>query len=270
MKIGIIGLGVIGTATKEGFEHIGHTVKTHDLKLGTKLEDVLDTEIIFLCLPTPSKQTGECDTSIIDNVIEQIDNKLYNGIIAIKSTVEPGFTIDVIKKYNNNNICFVPEFLHERKAKEDFINNHKLLAIGTNSKDVYKKIVEVHGNLPQNIVMLKPTEAELLKYYNNVFASLRVTFANVMYEICKKMSLNEVIDYTKIKNTYLKTGKTVDLYLDCNEDMRGYSGACLPKDTKALIQLMKKLKINYNLIKSIDKDNNKFKKTVFKGMRNET
>ena len=91
----------------------------------------------------------------------------------------------MINKFQNNNICFVPEFLHERKAEEDFIKNHQLLAIGTLNDNVYKLIKSAHGNLPKNIVTMSPTEAELLKYYNNVFASLRVTFSNVFLKLVK-------------------------------------------------------------------------------------
>ena len=57
------------------------------------------------------------------------------------------------------------------------------------------------------------------------------------------------------------------MYLSVNKFLRGYAGICLPKDTKAIISLLKKIDLNFDLIKSIESDNNKYKKTVFKGMR---
>jgi UDP-glucose 6-dehydrogenase len=169
----------------------------------------------------------------------------------------------MIDTYKNLAICFVPEFLRERCAVDDFIHNHKLLAVGTHDIWVYRKVVRAHGDLPEHTEHLTPTEAEVLKYYNNVYASLRVTFANVMYEICEKLNC----DYTIIKNTYIKTGKAIDMYLDVTESLRGYGGMCLPKDTKALASLIDRLGLDLELIKTIDKDNSKFKTTVFNGMR---
>lgn len=263
MKIGIIGLGAVGTANKKGFESLGHEVIVHDIKLGTKVKDVLDTDVNFICVPTPANKDGSCDTSIVHQVIAQLCEYDYTGVICVRSTVEPGFTDKMIKYFHNKNICFAPEFLRERCAEDDFINNHTLLAIGSLNHSTYKIVVEAHGDLPKNTVDLKPAEAELLKYYNNVYASLRVTFANVFYEVCKKLDA----DYTKVKDSYILTGKAKDMYLDVNDTTRGYAGMCLPKDTKALIQLIKNLGLDYSLIESIENDNNKFKKTVFKGMR---
>lgn len=263
MKIGIVGLGAVGSANRAGFEFLGHDVVGHDTKLNTKIDVVSNTEIVFLCVPTPQAPDGSCDTSIIESVIKELDTIDYKGIIAIRSTVVPGFTQRMIDTFKNLTICFVPEFLRERCAADDFINNHKLLAIGTHDIWVYRKLVKAHGNLPEHTEHLTPNEAEVLKYYNNVYAALRVTFANVMYEICNKLDC----DYTTIKNAYIKTGKAVDMYLDVNPDLRGYGGMCLPKDTQALAALMNELDLDYNLIQSIHTDNSKFKKTVFNGMR---
>ena len=195
--------------------------------------------------------------------IQELDDNSYNGIIAIRSTAVPGFTQSMIEKHKTLAICFVPEFLRERCAVDDFINNHKLLAVGTFDIWVFRKIVKAHGNLPEHTEHLTPTEAEVLKYFNNVYASLRVTFANVMYEICEKLNC----DYTTIKNSYIKTGKAVDMYLDVSDGLRGYGGMCLPKDTKALDAVVKQLGLDLKLFETIDADNQQFKRTVFPGMR---
>ena len=263
MKIGIVGLGAVGTANKHGFEYLGHSVIGHDIRLDTTINDVLDTEITFLCVPTPQADDGSCDTSIIESVIKELNLYKYKGIVAIRSTVVPGFTQRMIDTYKNLTICFVPEFLRERCAADDFINNHKLLAVGTHDIWVHRNLVRAHGDLPEHTEHLTPNEAEVLKYYNNVYAALRVTFSNVMYEICEKLDC----DYTTIKNAYIKTGKAIDMYLDVNPSLRGYGGMCLPKDTQAIAALLQELNLDYDLIQSIHNDNSKFKKTVFNGMR---
>lgn len=263
MRIGIIGLGIVGKANRQGFQEAGHDIEIHDTRFGTKITNVIDTDIAFICVPTPQKEDNSCDTSIVESVLEELNNIYYKGIVAIKSSVIPMFTNRMSLIYKRLTIAFVPEFLRERCANTDFINNHELLAVGTYSKKVYNKIVKAHMPYPKNTVMLTPVEAELLKYYNNVFAALKIVFANNFYEICNKLDSN----YSVIKDAYIKTGKAKDMYLDVNEDLRGYAGMCLPKDTNAIISLMKELGIDLDLIKSIDSDNQKFKKTVIGDMR---
>jgi UDPglucose 6-dehydrogenase len=264
MIIGIAGLGVIGSACKYGFEKLGHKVKFHDPKyVESKFQDLLDTEIIYICVPTPSNPDGSCDTSIVRNVVDTLISSNYKGIIAIKSTVEPGTTQSLSEQYYSEKICFVPEFLRERCAFTDFTENHEVLAVGTHNSKVYDLIVQSHGKYPKQFALLSPTEAELLKYYSNVFNALRIIFANEMYEICKVLGA----DYTKIKDTFVMRGTAKDIYMDVNESFRGYGGVCLPKDTKALDALVKKYNLNLKLFETIDKENDKFITTVFEGMR---
>ena len=264
MIIGVIGLGVVGSANKYGFEKIGHKVLVHDIKLKTKIENIAKSEVVFICVPTPSNKNGSCNTDIVEEVLNELNSIKYKGVICIRSSTEPGFTLKMIKKFKNNKICFVPEFLRERSSKKDFTTGHNLLAVGTKSIKNFEIIVKAHGKFPKTTERLSPTEAEILKYYINLYASLRIVFANIFFEISKKFGSN----YENIKNSYIKTGRgSPELYLSVNKKLRGYAGICLPKDTKAIINLLKKLKLDYNLISSIDKDNKKFKKTIFKGMR---
>ncbi|HPI82338.1 MAG TPA: hypothetical protein PK122_03855 [Candidatus Paceibacterota bacterium] len=263
MKVGILGLGVIGSACKYGFEKLGHKVSVHDPKLNTKIEDVLDSEMVYICVPTPSNPDGSCDTSIVRKVIQELKEKKYDGIIVIKSTVKPGTTESLIALTGKMKICFVPEFLRERCAIVDFTENHDLLAVGTYSQEVYDKVVECHGKYPKNYVQLSPTEAEVLKYYSNVYNAMKIIFANEMYEVCQAVGA----DYTSVKEAFVKRGTTVDLYLDVNDNFRGFGGMCLPKDTAALARLVKDLKLDLALFETIENENKKFRTTVFEGMR---
>lgn len=261
--IGIIGLGVVGSAVESGFKKLGHEVKIHDIKFGTKLEDVLDTEVCYICVPTPSCDNGACDTSIVESVIESLISKNYTGVMAIKSTVSPGTTATLIEKFKNTNICFVPEFLRERCAVVDFIENHDLCVIGTDREDIYEKIKNNHGRYPKKFVKLTVTEAELTKYFNNVYNATLITFANSFYEVCKSFGAN----YTSVKDAITERNNISDVYLDCNDNVRGFGGMCLPKDTSALNFLVKNNKIDVDFFEMILKENNKYKITVFEGMR---
>lgn len=263
MKIGIIGRGVIGGAIGQGFNMLGHEVIYHDIKLGTIIDIVLNTEIIYVCVPTPSNLDGDCDLSIVYKTISDLKFKKYSGIIALKSTSVPGTTEFVIKKYNDRDICFVPEFMRERYALQDFISNHNLLAIGCHTDRAWESVCKSHGWLPKNIVRMTPTEAEILKYYSNSFNALRVVFANVMFEICSKLNS----DYSKILSTFILRKTASSDYLNCNQNIRGYGGMCLPKDVKAMANLCKKLGLPFDLFDTINNDNSKVEKTVFTGMR---
>ena len=260
MNIGIIGLGILGKAYKNGFIKWGHKVISYDIKGNFRFNNILKSNIIFICVPSPSKKNGGCNTTIVASVIKKLNNLNYKGVIAIASTVEIGFTKKAVYKYKSLNICCVPELLKERSSKKDFLKN-KIVVIGTQNKSIFNIVKKCFKY--KKFYMVKTEEAEIFKYFNNCYAALRIVFANVFYEIAKKTRSN----YKKVKDIYISTGKAVDMYLNVNRNLRGYAGMCLPKDVRALKHYMTKEKINFNLIKYIDLDNKKLKKTVFKGMR---
>lgn len=262
MKIGIIGLGVVGKACSAGFKKCGYDVHVHDTMLNTNIEDVLDTEICYVCVPTPSNDNGSCNTDIVGSVVSNLHDLNYAGVIAIKSTITPGTTSKFIERYSDR-VVFVPEFLKERSAEYDFIFDHKLLLVGTENVNHYYTVVRSHGDLPKSQMRVSPSEAEMMKYYHNTFNATRVVFANVFYEMCQ--SLN--IEYDKVKEAFLKNNNMPDEYLDVKPELRGYGGACLPKDVKASQQFCDAYQLPFEFFKLLDEENSKLKKTVFKGMR---
>jgi len=263
MDIGIVGLGVVGKAVQYGFEKLGHTVKIHDIQLDTKINDVLNTEICYICVPTPTNEDDSCDVSIVEDVVKVLRELNYKGIISIKSTVAPGTTLELKKKYNIDKICFVPEFLRERCAITDFTENHSVCIVGTGDDYIFEEIKKCHGKYPKKFVKTGETEAELCKYYNNIYNATLITFANSFYEVCKKLGVN----YTEIKDAVVNIDHITDLYLDCNENFRGFAGMCLPKDTKAIASICKKMNIDVDFFQMILDENNKYKVTIFDGMR---
>jgi len=263
MKIGIVGgEGVVGKACRKGFESIGHSVIVHDLALETKISDVVDADIVYITVPTPIAEDGSCDTSIVESVIMDLIHMSYKGVIGIKSTVEPGTTKKWIDKFSYRKISFVPEFLRERLAFEDFIN-HGSLIIGSNDDESTKIIKESHGDLPSDVLVLDPTEAEITKYFHNVFNALRVIFANEIYEICEHESVN----YDSVLKGAIKRNEYTDKYLKVNPDLRGYAGVCLPKDTLALAAYCKSRNLPLKIFETIHQENQRLKKTVFENMR---
>ena len=263
MKVGIIGLGVVGSAVYNGLLELGHDMSFYDPAKDSKFEDIIDTEVCFLCVPTPPDKEGMCDTSIVEETMSLLNEREYKGIVSIKSTVMPGTTDRLSEIYKDLKICFVPEFLRERSAGIDFIENHDLCAIGTDSREVYEKMKELHGTYPKEFRMLTKTEAEILKYYNNIYNATLITLANSFYELCESLGAS----YSKVKNSLVLRDHINDSYLQCNENFRGFGGVCLPKDTLAISKLVKKMKIDVDFFEMILKENDRYKVTVYDGMR---
>jgi len=264
MKLGVIGIGAVGSAISKGFEHIGHDVVGYDIKMPeTKIEDTLNTEINFITVGTPTGNNDECDLTAVNSVMEQLNKLEYKGLIALKSTIEPGTTGRLKNTYPNLNICFVPEFLRERCAFEDFVYNNNILVVGTDSAENYNLIVKAHGSLPFHKVKMSIIESELMKYFSNTYKAMRITFANSFHRVAERFGAN----YDVIKDAFLFHGVGEGHYLNVNKEFGGFGGMCLPKDTKAMKALCDKYDIDVDIFRFIDEENNKFVKTVPKGMR---
>lgn len=255
MKIGIIGKGTVGKAVFEGLEYLGHQMCFFDPAYpDSKLEDVLDAECVFISVPTNQLPNGDCDTSIVEKVIDELNIAHYKGLIAIKSTVIPGTSERLSTYFPNLRICSVPEFLRAKTALADFIHNHDLLLIGSNREEDFDIIKKIHGFYPKNVACVTPTEAEVVKYFNNVHHAMQVTFANVTYEVCQKLGAN----YMNVYNAITQRDCINPAYLMANKNTRGYGGHCLPKDTSAWNNLIKNLGLDLDLIQAVINDNEKF------------
>ena len=210
MKIGIIGAGAVGGTVMLGLQELGHDVSSYDIKDGTTIEDVIDTEVCYVCVPTPQLDDGSCDISIVESTVNELRKNEYEGVIAIKSTVNPGTVKMLQDKYSPSlRICFVPEFLRERCAFTDFTENHDVCIIGTKSKDIFNLIKKSHGHYPKKFLQTSPTEAELCKYFNNIYNAMLITFANSFYQICNSLDIN----YSNVKNAIVNRDHINDIVI---------------------------------------------------------
>ena len=261
MKIGVIGRGFVGGAITNGFENQGHEVLVHDTKLNTKIENVLESRLLYICVPTPSSEDGSCNTDIVESVLVELSELNYDGSVCIKSTIVPGTTQKFRQQFNNLNISFVPEFLREKTAVEDFLYNNNVLVIGSDDDETISLVKESHGVLPTHTVTMTPTEAELTKYFSNTYKAMRVTFANGFYNLCQTLGS----DYDKVRDAFLFHGVGDGHYLKVNKEFGGFGGTCLPKDSKALAKLVDDLGLPMEVFKVIVSDNEIFTKTGQEG-----
>ena len=140
MKIGICGQGFVGTAVREGMRDFFNLAtydkfKTEDFAVESLAVLARDCEVIFVCLPTPMRKSGECDTRIVEGVVREIDeicgvNKLKKRVAVIKSTIPPGTTARLNKKVKNIQVVFNPEFLTEANAINDYKNQTRIILGG--------------------------------------------------------------------------------------------------------------------------------------------
>lgn len=269
MRIGIIGLGMVGKAIYDGLALNSKNIMSfYDVKFkDSKIEDVLETDIIYISVPTLPDENNRCNLSILNTVIQSLIDLNYNGIMCIKSTITPETTINLINKYNNNKICFCPEFLRERCAFEDFTINNKICIVGTLENEVFELIKICHENICKEFRKVHPTEAELTKYFQNIYNTYRVLFANAFYEVCKVNN----IEYNNILETLLVRKELDEKYMRCSENLRGPSGPCLVKDTLAFNEYVKSKNLNITpeLFQTMVNDMKLYPRTVIDGTRTE-
>lgn len=268
MKIGLIGRGMVGDAIYRGFSDIGHIMSFYDPKyVNSKITDILESEVVFIAVPTVPDENNDCDTSVLIEVLDELKDLSYQGIICIKSTIIPGTTKKMFDRYKNDKICFSPEFLRERCAYEDFMKNNKICIVGTDNEEVFNVIKEIHLPICENFKMVSTIEAELTKYMQNVYNTYRILFANGFYEICK----HNGVDYESVLESLLTRNEMDSKYMRCNEKLRGPSGPCLVKDSLAFNEYVKKLdmEIKSSIFEMIVSDMKLYPKTVIEGTRTE-
>lgn len=255
MKIGIIGLGIVGSAIKTAFGQVGHLIFSYDKKdTTTSIHGLMDTDCIFVCVPTDTVNQ-KCDVSQVIDVVAKISKNSYKGLVIIKSTVEPGTTQSLIDLYPLLRVCFVPEFLRQDHAVDDLTQDHQTLIVGTWSQEDFQFVTKLHSTYSEYAKMITPTEAELTKYFVNVYNCLRIVFANNFYKVCNHFGA----DYNKVlASAVTRPAVGHDHYLACDKDMQGYSGKCLPKDIAAFQSVLTQIDPNIELFKSIMKDNEKY------------
>lgn len=264
INLGIVGYGFVGQAVANGFNVASSgkdTIRYYDKYKDTlSLEDVLNkSEFIFVCLPTPMKEDESgIDPFIIEEMIGEITKYTDNTdkIIVIKSTVVPGTTAKLAKKYPKSNFAFNPEFLTEANFLEDFLNADRTIIGATNDLVSRSLAVVFKQRFPKTILFqTDPTTAEAVKYFANAFLSIKVTFANIFYDYCQKIG----IKYEEVKRMAAADKRIVDAHLEVTT-LRGFGGKCFPKDLVALLGEFKKVDAEPSILKGAWEYNKKIRK----------
>ena len=263
MNIGIIGRGVVGNALAFGLQR-GHEIISYDkYKQGFQtMAEVAECSVIFISVPTPMELSGKIDLSPLESSIAELYPLLKEPkktVIAIKSTATSGTTESFKEKYPQSHWAFVPEFLTERNANQDFINTDRIV-IGTDSKYAHDTLEQVfrEAKFTCPIVRVGFRTSEAIKYISNAFLASKATFANEMYEICQRLG----IDWKIVKEVLLmdkRIGKS-HLNVPGPDGDRGWGGRCFPKDINALIYLSKELGYHPYFLEEVWRSNLRWRK----------
>lgn len=308
MKLAVIGCGYVGLVSGSCLAEAGHDViatdndsariatlqagkiPIYEPNLDKVLESVVregrlrftsdsaaavrESDVIFICVGTPPKETGEADLSAIDNVARMIARESTTPKLVIEKSTVPAQTGEQLKRalsvYASNpgakfRVASNPEFLREGTAVDDFFHPDRIV-IGVEDKEsedqlreLYRPILEgrfrcpVHQpNCPPaatpDFVVTTIASAELIKHASNSFLGLKISYANVLADLCERLGGN-VDEVTRavgldprIGGQFLKAGL-------------GFGGFCLPKDIQAFVNLSERAGVDFGLLKEAEKVN---------------
>mgnify|MGYP003115085572 FL=1 len=258
--IGVVGNGFVGGAVANGFGSYARNVRVYDINVEKRthtLEDVLESDFVFVCLPSPMKNSdgSSSDLSYIFDFFndEVVGRSAYNPVYILKSTVPPGTTEKIAQSDDRIKIVHNPEFLTAANAEKDFVNAERTV-IGGHPKFTSEVCSLYKHYFPFTpCIEMSSDESETVKYACNVFLTLKVTFFNMLSEFCENFEneTNRPIDYENMMEgvvTDSRIGNSHTTVPGPDGDY-GYGGTCFPKDINALIDSFDKFNVDSSLLR---------------------
>jgi len=302
MKLAMMGTGYVGLVSGACFADLGNDVvcidvdeeKIRKLRAGEVpiyepgLEELLrrnvaegrlrfttdpaaairDSDVVFICVGTPQKGTGQADSSYVVDAATTIARHLEGFTVVVdKSTVPIGTAARLTRLISDItdqpfDVASNPEFLKEGAAIKDFQNPDRIV-IGTNdarSREVLGKLYAPHARVNRPILFVSPETAELIKYAANAMLACRISFMNALTPLCEKVGAD-------IKDVSRGIGLDTRIGPRFLQASPGYGGSCFPKDVRALVDTMETHQLNSNLFRAIDQVNETHKKSHLERLR---
>lgn len=251
MKIGILGLGYVGSAV--AWTHRNHKIIKRDPKFGAEsasLDEIYSCDAVYVCVPTPMLENGYCDDSYVKSALS--DLKDYKKVIICKSTIPPSIYDDLKRKQLN--MIHAPEFLTAANATEDYENSDWVLIGGERYwAEQAASIIASSTIKAQHYHITSIKTASLFKYIANSFLASKVTFMNDMYHLSQVLG----IDWKEIKEIAKNDSRLGNSHWDVPgpDGKFGFGGACFPKDVSAIIEHANDHGIKLELLDSVRKIN---------------
>jgi len=265
-KIKIINSGKSPIVERGLNEAISEAVSYNGLiAISNKIKEIREADISIVCVGTPSKENGSLNLEVIKEVSKQIGCQLKNWtdyhVVNVRSTVLPGTTeetiIPILEKTSGKKVgkdfgvCVNPEFMREGSSLRDFYNP-PFTIIGQYDQRSGDRIAQIYSNINAPIIKTNIKVAEMIKYASNSFHALKISFANEIGNVCKRLKVDshEVMEIfcrdTKLNISpyYLKPGFA-------------FGGSCLPKDLRAILYTAKEQDLETPLLSSVLRSNRK-------------
>jgi len=259
--IGIIGHGFVGSAVESGLKPDTNVVIV-DPRYGTNIGDLVEAQPkwTFVCTPTPVKASGVIDSHDTVTAVHKAI-QLTNSIVILKSTVTP----DVIQKICEalersgeiDRFLYVPEFLTERNAKQEYANP-KFMVLGGNPTTIDSFLYFLHFETivtfsPSMVQRVTPVEASFIKYAINSFLAMKVTFFNQLHDAMENSSA-DFLTVAKALSYEHRLGGS-HWMVPGPDGKRGFGGSCFPKDVSAFIHSTH----GFSLLKEVMRVNNEYR-----------
>ena len=262
-KIGIVGKGFVGSAVQNGFSPntgCDMEVRVYDKNplrsLHTLEETVDESDFVFISVPTPANTDGKINLTILNEAINDINEVSTNRetIFLVRSTVVPGTTSNIQQTFSKLRIVFNPEFLTERSANFDFINQTRFILGG--DKENTSKVADLfRWRFGKSISILETNyeTAELIKYMNNTFFATKISFLNDMKLLSDKCG----VIWEDAVEGFVRDGRIGHSHLNVpgHDGRYGFGGSCFPKDIQAIMNYADELGVDMNVLKGTWKTN---------------
>ena len=251
--IGIVGLGFVGSAIASAMEGaVNLKLVDKDPNKGThSYSDLMDCEAIFVCVPTPMNDDGACNTSILEEVLSNLQN--YTGVIISKCTAPPNVYLRLSKFYPN--LVHSPEFLTAAQAKTDYITGKFAIiggTVGAYMRDA-ERVIRIGQPQLTTVSHCSIDEAALAKYAINSFLAIKVVFMNELYQLATETDVN----FDVISNLMKLDPRLGNSHMNVpgNDGNLGFAGMCFPKDTAALLKYAEQQGTTMNVLDAAVKKN---------------
>jgi UDPglucose 6-dehydrogenase len=252
-KIGIVGLGFVGSAIRDAMDiHCDLILVDKDpTRSSHTFEDLKTCEGVFVSVPTPFGEDGQCDTSALEYVLEQL--KGYDGVIISKCTAPP-LTYKALNDAHPN-LVHAPEFLTAANASLDYVNG-KFIIIGGRVqayREQAERIIKMGQSSAERIAHCTIEEASLVKYTINSFLATKVTFMNEIYQLANAIGA----DYKMVSWMATLDNRIGDSHMKVPglDGQLGFGGMCFPKDTSALLKYAEDSGVTLNVLDAAVKKN---------------
>ena len=255
MKIAIVGFGFVGKFLKEIFPD----AMIYDPflpEVSVTKEEINKAEAAFIGVPTNMLPDGSCDTSIVESTIEWLKTPL----IIIRSTVKPGTTDKLAKKYPQKHIVFQPEYIGEtpnHPMKTGALSEKTFMIFGGSKEDCGKAILVYQKvyNASVKTLCVSALEAEIIKYMENTAIGTMVTLVNEFYNICQAFG----VSYDIVREGFLLDPRMSRYFTFVYPEKRGFEGKCLPKDLNAIVKASEAAGYAPQFIKDVLKNNQRIR-----------